>query len=126
MASGVRVENLSKTVRQLKDLGLDVNDLKDAFSQIATEAVDAILKYTPRGKTGKLAGSVRGNRAQAKAVVRAGKAAVPYAGPVNYGWPARNIEAAEYMQKGDQEMQPIAVRRLEQEIETRIRRRGLR
>lgn len=122
---GVRVENLAQTVRQLKALGLEVEDLKDAFAKIAAEGADAVERHTPR-ESGALAGNVRGNRAQSKAVVRAGSAALPYAGPINYGWAARGIEPAEYMQKGDQEMQPVAVQRLEQEIEHQIRRKGLR
>jgi hypothetical protein len=124
MAGGVRVEGLTKVTRALKGLGLDVDDLKDAFATIADEAVERVKRYVPH-RSGRLAGDVRGNRAQSKAVVRAGRASIPYAGPVNYGWPARGIEPAEYMQKGDQEMQPIAVRRLEEEIEHRIRIRGL-
>lgn len=121
----MRVDGLAKAVRQLKAVGLEVDDLKDAFAKIATEATDAVLKYTPRGKTSKLAATIRGNRAQSKAVVRAGRARVPYAGPVNYGWPSRGIAPAQFMQKGDKEMQPIAVRRLEQEIEKAIRKRNL-
>lgn len=123
---GVRIEGLNKKVRDLQALGLEVDDLKDAFSTIADEAAEVVTSYVPVGETGALADTVRGNRAKSKAVVRAGKAAVPYAGPINYGWPARGIEAAEYMQKGDQEMQPVAVRRLEEEIEHQIRKRDLR
>ena len=124
MAEGVRVTGLSTVVRQLKALGLEVTDLKDAFAKVASEGAERIKGHTPR-KTGRLAGSVRGNRAQSKAVVRAGRAAVPYAGPINYGWPKRHIAAAQFMQKGDREMQPIAVRELEAEIEKAIRRKGL-
>ncbi len=123
---GVRVQNLNKTVRDLQRLGLEVDDLKDAFSTIAAEGADKVESYTPVGDSGNLAGTVRGNRAKSKAVVRAGTAAVPYAGPINYGWPAHNIAAAEYMQSGDQDMQPIAVLRLEAEIEQQIRKRDLR
>ncbi len=121
---GVKVENLSRTLRELKKIGLRVEDLKDAFAQIASEATDAIVRHTPK-RSGRLAGSVRGNRAQGKAVVRAGRAAVPYAGAINYGWSARNIEPAQFMQKGEQEYQPQAVRRLEAEINETIRRSGL-
>lgn len=123
-AGGVRVEGLSQKVRALKAMGLEVDDLKDAFASIAEEAKARVLQHTPK-KTGKLAASVRGNRAQSKAVVRAGKAAVPYAGPINYGWAARSITPSLFMQKGDAEMQPLAVKRLEQEIEKAIRKHGL-
>lgn len=122
---GVRVEGLSKAVRALQGLGLEVDDLKNAFATIATEATEAIASKVPR-RTGRLAGSVRGNRAKSKAVVRAGKKAVPWAGPINYGWRARGIEPSLFMQRGETEYTPKAVSRLEQELETAIRRKGLR
>jgi hypothetical protein len=122
--TGVRVEGLQKVVRDLKSLGLDVDDLKDAFSRIATEAAQVVESHTPK-KSGRLAGSVRGNRAQSKAVVSIGRASVPYAGPINYGWPKRNIKPANFIAKTDEEMQPQALRLLEDEINNAIRRRGL-
>ena len=121
---GVRVEGLSRVVRELQGLGLEVTDLKDAFATIAAEASARVARYAPR-RSGALAASVRGNRAKSKAVVRSGKAAVPYAGAVNYGWPRRGIAASEFMQKGEQEYAPTAVTRLETEIEHAIKRRGL-
>lgn len=119
------MEGLSKTVRALQGLGLEVDDLKAAFSTIATEAADAITDKVPR-RTGRLAASIRGNKAKSKAVVRAGRAAVPYAGAINYGWPKRGIAPSLYMQRGEQEYTPKAVNRLEEEIESAIRRKGLR
>ena len=121
---GVRVEGLSRVVRDLQGLGLEVSDLKDAFSTIAAEATERIVRHTPR-KSGALVASVRGNRAKSKAVVRAGKAAVPYAGAINYGWARRGIAPSEFMQKGEQEYAPTAIKRLESEIEHAIKRRGL-
>lgn len=122
--AGVEVEGLSRVLRDLKALGLEVDDLKDAFQKISTEAAEAVARHVPR-KTGKAAGAVRGNRAQSKAVVRAGSAAVPYLGPLNYGWPSRNIAPAAFMQKGEEEYAPKAVQRLEEEIAATIRQRGL-
>ncbi|MFT4189844.1 MAG: hypothetical protein QM621_14865 [Aeromicrobium sp.] len=122
--AGVQVEGLASLVRRLQALGLAVDDLKDAFSTIAGEAAEAVSRHAPR-KSGRLAADVRGNRAKAKAVVRAGRAAVPYAGPVNYGWPARHIAPAMFMQRGEAEYMPRAVGRLEDEIDTQIRKRGL-
>lgn len=123
-AGGVRVEGLSRAVRQLKALGLDVEDLKAAFATIATEAAARAAAHAPK-RSGRLAASVRGNRAQSKAIVRAGRAAVPYAGPINYGWPRRSIAPARFMQAADTEMQPIAVSMLEADINRAIRNRGL-
>lgn len=120
----VRVENLNQTVRDLQRLGLEVDDLKDAFSTIAREAADVIESEAPK-RSGRLAGSIRGNRAKSKAVVAAGRSSVPYAGPVNYGWPKRNIPASRYMQVADTRYAPVAVHRLEQEIDRQIRKKGL-
>ena len=64
-------------------------------------------------------------RAKSKAVVSAGRASVPYAGPINYGWPRRGISPADFTGKTDQVMQPRALSELEREINAAIRRRHL-
>lgn len=124
MAASVEVEGLSKVLRDLKTLGLEVDDLKDAFQAIAIEAARRAAGYAPR-KTGRLAGDIRGNRAQSKASVIAGRASIRYAGPINYGWPRRNIAPSGFMQKASDEMEPIAVRLLEADINRKIRSKGL-
>ncbi len=124
MSGGVQVRGLPKVVRGLQAIGLEVEDLKDAFGTSASEAAAVIADEAPK-RTGRLASDVRGNRAKGKAVVRAGRASVPYAGPINYGWPARNIAPDLFMQRGEEKYTPTAVRRLEEEINAAIRRRGL-
>ncbi len=122
--TGVRVEGLAKAVRSLKALGLEVDDLKDAFARIASEGADRVSKYVPR-RSGRLAATVRGNRAQSKAVVTIGRASVPYAGPINYGWPSRGIKASNFIAKTDAEISPVALRLLEDGINKAIRDKGL-
>src|SRR5690349_16603623 len=109
---GFRVDGLSSVVRGLQAMGLEVEDLKDAFAKIADQGAQKAAGYAPH-LTGTLAGDVRGNRAKSKAVVTAGRASVPYAGAINYGWRAHNIEPAGFLQKTDEAMQPIALRLLE-------------
>jgi len=121
---GFQVEGLARLVRDLKGLGLDVEDLKGAFSTIAARGAAVAAGLAPK-RSGRLASSSRGNRAQSKAVVTVGRAAIPYAGPINYGWPARGITASGFMQKTDQQLRPVAIQQLEQEINHRIRARGL-
>lgn len=120
----VRVEGLNRVVRDLQALGLDVDDLKDAFSGIASEGARLAAAFAPR-RSGALAASVRGNRAKSKVVVAAGKARVPYAAVINYGWRKRRIAASRFMQKADEAMQPRALAELDRAIEKRIRERGL-
>lgn len=122
--TGVRVEGLTKVTRALRQIGLEVDDLKDAFGKIASKGAELASRFAPK-RTGALAGDVRGNRAQSKAVITAGRARLPYAGPINYGWPARNIKASRFMQQADKALQPKSLRMLEQEINYQIRKRGL-
>jgi hypothetical protein len=121
---GFRVEGLTQVVRALDQLGVEVEDLKGAFSTLATEGAQRAASHAPK-KSGRLAGDIRGNRAKSKAVVTAGRASVPYAGPINYGWPARNIVGSGFMQKASDEMEPVAIQRLEDEINKQIRLKGL-
>lgn len=125
VSGGVRVDGLNRVVRALLEIGLEVDDLKDAFSSIADRGARVAASLAPK-VSGTLAGDIRGNRAKSKAVVSAGRVSVPYAGPINYGWKAHNITASGFMQRTDQVMRPYALRRLESEINTQIRRRGLR
>ena len=124
MVALVQVDNLNQTVRDLQRLGLEVDDLKDAFSTIAREASAVIQAAAPK-RTGRLAADVKGNRAKAKAVVSVGRSRVPYAGPINYGWRSRGIAPSYFMQAADDSYAHIAVQRLEAEINEQIRRKGL-
>ena len=124
LSEGVQVEGLNRVVRDLQSLGLEIEDLKDAFGGIADEAARLASSFAPV-RSGKLRASVRGNRAKNKALVSAGRARVPYAAPINYGWPRRNIQGAGFMQKADDRMRPRALALLEAAIEQSIRRRGL-
>lgn len=124
LVGGVRVEGLNRLVRDLQALGLDVEDLKEIFSEIANEGARLASTFAPK-RTGALAASVRGNRSKNKAVVAAGRARVPYAGPINYGWPRRNIAASLFMQRADEVMRTRAVEMLDDGVKRKIRERGL-
>lgn len=88
----VRVEGARELRAALKRAGLSLQDLKEVNAKVAALVAGLARPRTPR-RTGRLAGTVRGNRAVSQAVVQAGTAAVPYAGPIHWGWPARHIEA---------------------------------
>lgn len=120
----VRVEGLNKVIKSLQALGVDVEDLKDGFAEIAAKGAEYAARLAPR-RSGALAATVRGNRAKNKAVVTAGRAKVKYAGPINYGWPARNIRGSEFMQRADKQLEPEAVEMLEAALQKAITREGL-
>jgi hypothetical protein len=121
---GVRVSGLNELVRGLQRAGVEVEDLKGVFSDIASESAGYVRAYVPR-RSGKLAGTVRGNRAKSKAVVTVGRARVRYAGPINYGWPARNIRPADFIKKADYAIASRAVAMLDEGIDQLLRQVGL-
>lgn len=122
MAAGsdLRVEGLARAVRQLEGLGVDLADLRDAFSQIATDATPTYQRFTPV-RTGRLRGDYRAARTKNRAVLYVGRASVPYARPINYGRPARGIQAADFVAKGDAIEGPKALAAIESSIDRLIR-----
>lgn len=92
----VRVDGLRTLKRNLKAAGVSLQDLKEAHAEVAALVVRAAAPRAPR-RTGALLASTRGSGTQAAAVVRAGRAAVPYAGPIHWGWPARGIKAQPWL-----------------------------
>lgn len=119
-----RIDGLNAVVRALLAMGLEVEDLKSSFSEIARFGAVEAARHAPR-RSGRLAGDIRGNRARNKAVITAGRVSVPYAGPINYGWAARGIKPSGFMQKADAAVQPYALRVLEHDLTASIRARGL-
>ena len=76
-------------VSTMRRAGADMKELKEVNRQAAGIALPAVQARTPRGKTGKLARTVRAGATQKAGVIRAGRKAVPYAGVINYGWAPR-------------------------------------
>ena len=87
----VEVIGLNRFVRQLKQLEPELLDeLKSANKDLAS-----LVEGTARGlvpmRSGNLAASLRSSGTARSGVVRAGKARVPYAGAIHFGWARRNI-----------------------------------
>jgi hypothetical protein len=101
---GAYVQGLREVTRGFERAGVDLDDLKDLMGSIATEATETMLPFIPT-RSGRLRASARGNRAKGKAVVTIGRATVPYAGPINYGWPKRHIRGANFVAKTDDVME---------------------
>jgi hypothetical protein len=89
-APALEVEGARKLRASLKAAGVGVQDLKDAHKAVADQVARDARPVTPR-RSGRLAASVRTSGTQTAAIIRAGKKAVPYAGPIHWGWPSRGI-----------------------------------
>lgn len=90
---------------RLADIGQD--------EAIAAAAAGAVRSEAP-SKSGRLRGSVRVAPVDGVPGVVVG---VVYAGPINYGWPARGIDPAEYLERGAVAAEPA----VEKVLETRAR-----
>lgn len=103
--TGVRIEGLDELARTMKRAGVDVDELKDAHWRAAQIVAARAAQTAPR-RSGKLAGSVRAARQVKRARVQAGRASVPYAAPIHWGWPTHNIDANPFMSKAAQATEP--------------------
>lgn len=92
----VEVKGAKELRKQLKAAGDDLGDLKDTHKKIAQIVEFDALQLAPV-VTGGLVGSIRASGTQTSAIVRAGRKSVPYAGPIHWGWPARNIAAQPFL-----------------------------
>lgn len=120
----VRVEGLGRVLRSLERLGVEVEDLKDGLGRIGTEAMPVYQALTPV-RSGRLRGDYRVSRAKGRVNLYVGRASVPHAGPINYGWPARGIRASNFVERGDRVAAPRATASLETEIGRLIANLGL-
>lgn len=102
----VRVVGARELRRSLKRAGLDVTDLKDANYAVGELVARAAAPRAPV-RTGRLAGSLRSSRAAGRARVLAGGAAVPYAGPIHWGWEARNIAPHPFIRDAAQSTEAV-------------------
>lgn len=101
MAAGITADGAAETAAKLDQLGDQLAELPGG-DKLAAE-----LEATARGaapiRTGRLAGTIRATVAGASVTLRAG-AGLPYAGPIEGGWRAHNIEPAHFV-RGALEMQ---------------------
>jgi hypothetical protein len=101
----VRVEGASRLRATLRAAGGDLGDLKDANARAASMVAQWAAVTAPR-RTGALGASVRAARQVGRARVVAGSTSVPYAGPINYGWPARNVKPQPFINNAAVQTQP--------------------
>jgi hypothetical protein len=88
--AGVKVEGVRELQKALRDLGAEAGDLKAVHLEVAEMLVPGIEQRTPR-RSGDLAGSWVARSTKGRARITSTQ---PYAGVIEYGWPARGIEPA--------------------------------
>ena len=98
----ITVEGGASLMRTLKRAGADIDDMKDTNQRVARQVAAVASSLAPR-RSGRLAGSVKGNRAVAQAVIRS---RLPYAGPIHWGWQSRGIRPNPFMVEAVNRTQP--------------------
>lgn len=86
-------ENLARTMRRAAEA---MQDMPRPNASTAGLIARTALGRVPR-RSGALASSIRAETVKAAAVVYAGSYSVPYAGVIQYGWPAHNISAQPFL-----------------------------
>ena len=119
-----KVEGDEELLTKFRKLGFKTSDLGGVFHQIAAE-VTADAKTLAPHLTGRLAGDVRPSSAKTRASIVVGRASVPYAGPQNYGWAARNIAPHLFMNRAADSKANTSADRIAKEIKRQIRSAGL-
>ena len=86
------IEGLAEINKALRSMSKDTRDSMKATHKKAAEIVIQGAKRFVPVVSGKLAASIRDGSTQRMGRVRVGSASVPYAGPIHFGWPARQIK----------------------------------
>lgn len=101
----------------------DLDDLKtihrDAGELVATRARDLVPRVS-----GALGGTIRLSVRKSGVSILAGRAAVPYAGPIHFGWTARNIRAQPFLFDARAQRADDVVRRYEDRVAALVVRVG--
>lgn len=111
--TGLRLEGGRQLRRTMKQAGDDMQDMKAIHRDAAGIVQGRASSWAPR-VTGRLAGTLRTGATKTAAIVRGGNnrktaAGVPYAGPIHWGWRARNITPNPFLSYSAQATEPTWV-----------------
>lgn len=96
--AGIKVAGLRKAIKALQEVGVPADEIKLANQQ-AGELVLAAARPLVPVRSGRLLSTLRIGRALNKVSVSAGRASVPYANPIHWGWFKRNIKPQPFFVK---------------------------
>ena len=118
---GIEVEGGPQLRRAFKKLGDRADDLKGLHGDIGEMVADTAESLVPV-ESGELQESIRSSRTVRGSAVLAGRRSVPYAGPIHFGWRARNIEPQPFMYDALDQRRDDIVRRYNDGIDDLVRR----
>ena len=111
----IEVKGSAQLARSLRKAGADAKDLKAVNRKAADLVVPAAQSQVPV-RSGRLAKTIRAGATQKAGVIRAGRASVPYAGPIHWGCPGHHIQPHPYLADAAKATEPAWVNLYETEI----------
>ncbi len=124
MVAAIEVTGIRELNKALKGVGDDFEDLKDANALLGQSVANRASAIVPV-RTGRLQSSIKTNRAKNKVTISAGRASVPYAGVIEYGWGKRNIRKQPYLNKAVNEKKGEIKEKYEENIKNIIKKYDL-
>lgn len=115
------VRGASRLARTLRQAGDDLEDLKDAHSRAAKVVEEGTIGLVPVS-SGWLASTIRSTGTKTAGVIRAGNKATPYAGPIHWGWPKRNIKPNPFAADAAKLTEPVWGRIYQEAVNKAIQR----
>lgn len=101
-----RVEGARRLRSTLRQAGVRASQMR-AVNKAAADIVVGAGRISAPRRTGRLAASVRNaGSTPSTAIISAGRASVPYGGPIHWGWPARRIPAQPWLSLAAQATEP--------------------
>lgn len=128
MATGfsIKVEGLRELQKALRQLDKLDTELFEAHKRASYLAANAAIAEAPV-ISGRLAQSIRARPMKTEGRITLGtNKGVPYAGPVHFGWPAKNKKPNKFAYRAIAKEQPRILRAYEADVEKLLRRLKLR
>jgi hypothetical protein len=102
----------------------DLKDLRE-IHLAAAKIVEEVARERVPVRTGRLRRTIKASATRTRGVVSAGRnGIVPYAGPIHFGWPARNIEPQPFIYDALDARKDQIVRQYEERVGQLVERVG--
>lgn len=97
MSNEIEIKGLKQVVGELRKFHPELlGELKVVHLAQAEAVADTARPEAPR-RSGRLAGSLRAGATATSGNVKAGSKKIPYAAPIHFGYPKRNIEPQPFL-----------------------------
>lgn len=120
----ISIEGDRELRRALRGVADGVADLKAVHADAAEIVASRATQLVPR-RSGALSASIRSTGQAATGVVRAGRAAVPYAGRIHFGDPSHNIKPQPFLYSALDDRRDEVIDLYEKRIGSLIKKHGL-